>query len=75
MDLKPPHLVIALRNANNAHLRLLHNLALGSCGSSLIEYLGSLLKMRILKVAPPVVVLPMVVPPYFAKPVLVLSLI
>ena len=37
--------------------------------------LGSLLKMRILEVAPPVVALSMVVPPYFAKPVLVLSLI
>ena len=59
----------------DAHLRLLHNLALGSCGSSLIEYLGLLLKMRILEVVPLVVVLPLVVPPYFAKPVLVLSLI
>ena len=59
----------------DAHLRLLHNLALGSCGSSLIKYLGSLLKMRILVVAPPVVALPLVVPPYFAKPILVLSLI
>jgi hypothetical protein len=38
-------------------------------------YLGSLLKIRILEVAPPVVTLPMVVPPYFAKPVSVLSLI
>ncbi|XP_066316264.1 uncharacterized protein [Miscanthus floridulus] len=43
----------------DAHLRLLHNLALGSCGSSLIEYLGSLLKMRILVVAPLVVGLPL----------------
>ena len=59
----------------DAHLRFLHNLALASCGSSLIEYLSSLLKMRILEVAPPVVGLPLVVPPYFAKPVVVLSLI
>ena len=59
----------------DAHLRLLHNLALGSCGSLLIEYLGSLLKMRILEVAPPVVALPMVMPPSFVKPVLVLKLI
>ena len=44
-------------------------------GSSLIEYLGSLLKIRILEVAPLVVVLPMVVPPSSAKPVLVLNLI
>jgi len=56
-------------------LRLLYNLALGSYGSSLIEYLSSLLKMRILEVAPLVVVLPLVVPPYFAKPISVLSLI
>ena len=56
-------------------LRLLHNLALDSRGSSLIEYLGSLLKIRILEVAPLVVVLPMVVPPSSAKPVLVLNLI
>ena len=41
----------------------------------MIEYLGLLLKMRILVVAPLVVALPLVVPPYFAKPVLVLSLI
>jgi len=59
----------------DAHLRLLHNLALDSCGSSLIEYFGSLLKMRILEVVPPVVALPLVVPHYFAKPILVLSLI
>ena len=59
----------------DAHLRLLHNLALGSCGSSLIEYLGSLLKMRILEVVPLVMALPMVAPPYFVKPVLVLSFI
>ena len=59
----------------DAHLRLLHNLGLDSCGSSLIEYLDSLLKMRILEVAPPVVALPLVVPPYFAKPILFLSLI
>ena len=59
----------------DAHLRLLYNLALDSCGSSLIEYLGSLLKMMILEVAPLVVAFPMVVPPYFTKPVLVLSLI
>ena len=58
----------------DAHLRLLHNLA-RSCGSSLIEYLGSLLKIRILEMAPPVVALSLVVPPYFAKPILVLSLI
>ena len=51
----------------DAHLRLLHDLALGSCGSAL--YLSLLLKMRILEVVPPVVALPMVVPPYFAKPV------
>ena len=56
-------------------LRLLHNLALGSCGSLLIEYLSSLLKMRILEVAPLVVALPMVVPPSSAKPILVLNLI
>jgi len=59
----------------DAHLRLLHNLALGSCGSSLIEYFDLLLMMRILEVAPPVVALPLVVPLYFAKPDLVLSLI
>ena len=41
----------------------------------MIEYFGSLLKMRILEVVPPVVALPMVVPTYFAKPILVLSLI
>jgi len=56
-------------------LRLLHNLALDSCGSSLIEYFGSLLKMRILEVVPPVVALPHMVPPYFTKPILVLILI
>ena len=44
-------------------------------GSSLIKHLGSLLKMRILEVVPPIVALPLVVPPYFAKPVSVLSLI
>ena len=38
-------------------------------------YLGSLLKMRILEVVPPVVALPMVVPPFSAKHVLVSSLI
>ena len=32
----------------DAHLRLHHNLALGSCGSSLIEYFGSLLMMRLM---------------------------
>ena len=37
--------------------------------------LGSLLKMRILEGAPPIVVLPLVVPPSSAKPVLVLNLI
>ena len=47
----------------DAHLRLHHNLAVGSCGSSLIEYLGSLLKMRILEVVPSVVALPLVVTP------------
>ena len=46
----------------DAHLRLLYNLALDSYGSSLIEYLSSLLKMRILEAASPVVALPMVVP-------------
>ena len=51
----------------NAYLRLLHDLALGSCGSSMIEYFGSLLMMRILVVAHLVAVLPLVVPPYFAK--------
>ena len=59
----------------DAHLRLLYNLALGSCGSLLIEYLSSLLKMRILEVAPLVVALPLVVPLYFDKLVLVLCLI
>ena len=39
------------------------------------DTLGSFLKMRILEVVPPVVALPLVVPPYFTKPVLVLSLI
>ena len=57
----------------NAHLRLLHDLAIGSCGSAF--YLSLLLKMRILEVAPPVVVLPMVMPPSFIKPVLVLNFI
>ena len=57
----------------DAHLRLLHDLALGSYGSAL--YLNSLLKIRILDVAPPVVALPMVMPPFFVKPVLVLNLI
>ena len=57
----------------DAHLRLLHDLAFGSYGSAL--YLSLLLKMRILEVAPLVVVLPMVVPPSSAKPVLVLNLI
>jgi hypothetical protein len=37
--------------------------------------LVSLLKVRILVVAPSLVVLPMVVPPYSAKPILVLSFI
>ena len=37
--------------------------------------LDSLLKMRILEGVPPVVVLPLVVPPSYAKPVLVLNLI
>ena len=59
----------------DAHLRLLHNLVLDSCRSSLIEYLGSLLKMMVLEVAPPVVALPIVVPTSSAKPVLVFSLI
>ena len=59
----------------DAHFRLLHNLAPDSCGSSLIKYLGSLLKMRILVVVPPRVALPMVMPASSAKPVLVLSLI
>ena len=57
----------------DSHLRLLHDLALGSCGSAL--YLSLLLKMKILKVAPPVVALPIVMPPSFVKPVLVLNLI
>ena len=39
------------------------------------DTLGSFLKMRILEVAPLVVALPLVVPPYFAKPILLLSLI
>ena len=39
----------------DVHLWLLYNLALGSCENSLIEYFGSLLKMRILEVAPPAV--------------------
>ena len=49
----------------DAYLRLLHGLALGSCGRSLIEYLSSLLKMKILVVAPPALALRLVVPPYF----------
>ena len=57
----------------DAHFRLLHDLALGSCGSAL--YLNLLLKMRILEVAPLVVTLPMVIPPSFVKPILVLNLI
>jgi hypothetical protein len=36
------------------------------CGGSLIKYLGSFLRMRILVVVPPLVVLPMVVPPSFS---------
>jgi hypothetical protein len=36
--------------------------------SSLIEYLGLLLRIRILVVVPPVVALPMVVPPSSANP-------
>jgi hypothetical protein len=45
------------------------------CEVLLIEYLGLLLRMRILVVVPPVVGLSMVVPPSSIKPVLVLSLI
>ena len=45
------------------------------CEFLLIEYHGSLLRMRILVVVPLVVALPMVVPPSSAKSVLVLYLI